>query len=342
MDEPDRLKQRIEELTGWPFVKRPKIVTDTSDCMRIQRGHVIRLNGKDFVVEGNRYESRFGISDQPKYWVFGALELETGKKKILKTVFHEDFNVHIGVFKIHCYRSPEKEAMVLDLVRGDNRFMQGYTELDEAGNNVRIIDCIEGGSIFQYVYSIEKNHEQYFYEDLPPILRKLCRCMEAIKFLHENKTCHGDIRNDHIMIDSKTDNYAWIDFDLCQHVKDFDVWSIGNVINYTVGKGINSFHLILKSKQFSDEIKQSLVSGDGSAFYEYRIINLKKLFPYIPDRLNDILMHFAIAPHERYGTMQQLLDDYYEMLDIHFPAKSPDEENCQGRSNKNPGEGNKP
>jgi len=335
MDEQDRLKQRIEELTGWQNVKRPQIITDTSDCMRIQRGHVVRLNGKDFVIEGNRYESRFGISDQPKYWVFGALELETGKKKIIKTVFHEDFNIHIGIFKIHCYRSPEKEAEVLELVRGDRRFMQGYTEFDSSGNNVRIIDRIEGASIFQYVYNINKKHEQYFYEDLPAILRKLSQCMEAIKLLHDHKTCHGDIRNDHIMIDSKTGIYSWIDFDLCQHVKDFDVWSIGNVINYTVGKGINSFHLVLKSKEFSDEVKQGLIAEDGSAFYEYRIINLKKLFPYIPERLNEILMHFAIKQHDRYATMQELLDDYYEMLDIHFPAVNADDNNSVKDSGEN-------
>ncbi len=341
MDERDRIKKRIEELTGWQFVKKPKIITDTSDCMRIQRGHVVRLDGQDFVIEGNRYESRFGISDQPKYWVFGALELETGKKKILKTVFHEDFNVHIGVFKIHCYRSPEKEARVLELVRGDRRFMQGYTQLDTMGNNVRIIDLIEGASIFQYVYGIDKNHEQYFYEDLPAILWKLSNCMEAIKFLHEQETCHGDIRNDHILIDSKTGDYSWIDFDLNQHVKDFDVWSIGNVINYTVGKGINSFHLVLKSKHFSDKVKQSLTSEDGSAFYEYRIINLIKLFPYIPRRLNDILMHFAIKPHKRYATMQQLLDEYYEMLEIHFASGSIAKKNHDTKSNKSTGENDK-
>ena len=71
-------------------------MTDTSDFMRIQRGDVVRLSGQDFVVEGNRYETRFGISDQPKYWVFGTTDLATGEKNILKTVFHEEFDVHIG------------------------------------------------------------------------------------------------------------------------------------------------------------------------------------------------------------------------------------------------------
>ncbi len=319
MDELDRLVTSIRELTNWPFVKRPQIITDTSDFMRIQRGHVVRVGGRDFVIEGNRYESRFGIGDQPKFWVFGAIDLETGEKKILKAVFHEDFNVHIGVFKIHCFRSPEKEAQVLDLVRGDRRFMQGYTELDDKRNHVRIIDFIKGPTIFHHIFNIEKDHEQYFYEDLPGILRKLTACMEAIRFLHDHDTCHGDIRNDHIIIEVGTGEYRWIDFDLNQHVSDFDTWSMGNILNYASGKGINSFHNVLKSNQFSDKVKRSLKQEDASAFYEYRIINLRKLYPYVSRRLNDILMHFAVKPQGSYATMTQLIEDYKEMLDVDFP-----------------------
>ncbi|MFH2036066.1 MAG: serine/threonine protein kinase [Candidatus Zixiibacteriota bacterium] len=315
-----KLAARINELAQWHFTGIPKIVTDTSDCMRIQRGNIIRLGDRDFVVEGNKYETRFGISDQPKYWVFGAIDLENGQKKIIKTVFHEEFNVHIGVFKIRCYRSPEKEAEVLKLVAGDDRFMQGYTIPDTKNNCIRIIDFIKGKSIFQYVYYIDKNHERYFYEDLPGILRNLLSCMEAIQFLHDNNTCHGDIRNDHILIEPISGKYRWIDFDLNQHVSDFDVWSMGNIINYVAGKGINSFHSVMKSREYSDKVKSSLKSDDGSAFYEYRVINLKKLFPYMPDRLNKILMHFSIKPQGSYENMRQLIEDYREMLEADFPS----------------------
>lgn len=322
MDEQERLQQRIRELTGWPQAGRVRIITDTSDCMRILRGHVVRIGGRDFVIEGNRHETRFGIGDQPKYWVFGAVELETGRHMILKTVFHEEFNVHIGVFRVRCYRSPQKEAHVLDVVRGDRRFMQGYTELDEAGNHVRIIDFIKGPSIFQRIHNSRKSHEAYYHEDLPDILHHLTDCLEAIKYLHDHGTCHGDIRNDHVIIDSETGRYRWIDFDLNQHVSDFDIWSMGNILNYVVGQGINSFHVVLRSDTFSDAVKRSLHPEDGSAFYEYRIINLKKLFPYLSPRLNDILMHFAIKPRGNYRTMDELLGDYREMLGADFPTPS--------------------
>ncbi len=318
MSEREQLRDRIRELTGWSNIGRSQIITDTSDWMRIERGDVLRLDGRDYIVQGNQYETRFGIGDQPKYWVFNALDLETGQAKIIKTVFHEDFHVHIGVFKIHCYRSPEKESRVLELVRGDSRFMQGITTLDEKGNNVRVIDFIRGETQFNHIVGINKPHEQYFHEDLPAILRKLTTSLEAVAFLHKNDLCHGDIRNDHIFIDAGDGGYRWIDFDLLQHVSDFDTWSLGNIINYAVGKGITAFSNVLKSDKFSDEVKATLKPEDASAFFEYRLMNLARLYPYIPDRLNAILEHFTIKPKEFYGNIGQLMDDYYEMLDTEF------------------------
>lgn len=314
----EELADRIQELTGWTSTRRFQIITDTSDWMRIIRGDVLSLGNKYFVVKGNKYETRFGIGEQPKYWVLGALDLENGDEKIIKMVFHEDFNVRIGVFKINCYRSPEKEARVLDMVLGDKRFMQGYTLNDEKGNQVRIIDFIKGETMLQRIHEEPKSHEQFFHEDLPDILLKLTNCFQAIHLLHSNHTCHGDIRNDHILIESGTGQYRWIDFDLNQHVSDFDTWSMGNILNYVVGKGINAFSHVLKGNKFSDEIKRSLTPDDASAFYEYRVMNLRKLYPYIPDRLSDILLHFTIKPKVYYSTMTQLIRDYYKMLEKDF------------------------
>jgi serine/threonine protein kinase len=321
MSETDRIIERVRELTGWENYDRPKIVTDTTDWMRIQRGNILRLDEQEFVIEGNRYETRFGIGDQPKFWVFGAIDLKSGEKKILKMVFLEEFEVRIGIFKIRCFRSPEKEATVLDMVRHDKRFMQGYMVRDDRGNRVRVLDLIRGQTIFNHIYGIDKPHEQYFHEDLPPILHKLVSCMEAIQFLHDRGTCHGDIRNDHVIIDAETGEYRWIDFDLNQNVSDFDIWSLGNILNYSIGKGINSFQIVMKSKQFSDKTKQNLTPGDASAFYEYRVMNLRKLFPYIPESLNNILMHFAIRPKGTYGAVRELAGDFREVLDADFPLE---------------------
>jgi serine/threonine protein kinase len=319
MSQRDELIKKIKEksdITVNP--RRFKIVTDTTDWMQIKRGDVMRFGDMDFVVRGNMYEPRFGIADQPKYWVFGAVDLQTGQEKIIKTVFHEEFYAHIGILRIRCYRSPEKEADVLDFVHGDERFMQGYTVEDENGNIIRIIDFIKGKSFFKYIPSITKSHEQYYYEELPDILRKLYQSFLSIKYLHDNNLCHGDIRNDHIIIESGTGRYRWIDFDLKQDVSDFDMWSFGNILNYTIAKGIITFDHVIKSKDFSNDVKNSLVSSDGSAFYNYRIINLKKIYPYISDTLNNLLMHFAIKPIAYFTSIDEFINYFEDVISKDF------------------------
>ncbi len=321
MSEKLELIEKIETLTGWKInVKRFNIVKDTSDWMNIKRGDLICINNCQYkyVIQGNAYEPRFGIADQPKYWVFHALELETGKEKIIKTVFNEEFYAHIGIFKIRCYRDPIKEANVLDYVKGDMRYMQGDSFIDESGNNVRIIDYIKSHSFFKVIPLIDKSHEQYFREDLPIVLWNLKESIEAIMHLHKLGFCHGDIRNDHILIDSKDQNFRWIDFDLKQDVTDFDLWSIGNILSYAVGKGIITFNQIMKSKEFPKTKLETLVPEDGSAFYNYRIMNYKKLFDYIPEKLSNILLHFTIRPTAFYQSMDEFYDDYCNMLELEF------------------------
>lgn len=321
MTDREQTLNRIKEITGWSISPaRLRIVTDTTEWMNIHRGNVIRLGCGNYAVRGNMSETRFGIDEQPKYWVFSAIDLADGSEKIIKTVFNEEFTAHISILKIRCYRSPEKEGNVLELVTGDDRFMQGITCYDEKGNNVRVIDFIKGKNFFHLIPAISKPHEQYFNEDFPQILWKLLDSIEAIELLHKHKLCHGDIRNDHIIIDGQTGKYRWIDFDLKQDVSDFDLWSIGNILAYATGKGIVTFSTVLKSKAFSEEIKQSLATSDSSAFYEYRIMNLKKIFPYIPERLSRILQHFTIKPIAFYSSIKELLEDYREMLELDFSA----------------------
>lgn len=322
MTEKERIGQRIEELKGWKVnLARLKIVKDTSDWMRITRGDIIRIDEckSDYVVSGNMREPRFGIDDQPKYWVFHATELDTGKDKIIKTVFNEEFYVHISYFKIRCYRDPVKESEVLKLVRGDKRFMQGFSFNDEAGNNVRVIDFIKGKSFFQTIPTIDVMHEEYFNNYLPSILWNLKESIEAILLLHQNGFCHGDIRNDHIFIDSESNKFRWIDFDLKQDVQDFDLWSIGNIISYAVAKGIITLKQAIKSKQFTEDTINQLKAEDGSAFYNYRVMNLSKLFPYIPKRLTNILQHFTLHPTSFYNTLNEFYEEYFDMLEADFP-----------------------
>lgn len=306
---PDGLALRLEELTGWHSARPLQIVTDASDAMRLSRGHVLDLAGRLCAVMGWAYETRFGISDQPKYWVLRCLDLTTGQDLIVKTVFHEEFIARIGPLRIRCYRSPSKESAVLDLVRGDHRFMQGYTVADGVGNRLRVIDLIRGSTIFNHVLEWRESHEQYAAGEMLHLLAKLIPALAGVQMLHEHQLCHGDIRNDHLIIDAETGRLRWIDFDLNQDFSDFDIWSAGNVLAYVVGQGIRSFHQVLRDAAVSDTIKGSLETADASAFYDYRIYNLRKLYPYLPERINDILLHFTVGSDVYYQSLAEVIED---------------------------------
>jgi hypothetical protein len=317
MDDQERvwLSDRIARVSSVAVSDKLEIVTDTTEFMSIHRGQVLKLDGRYFLVTGNIYESRFGLSDEPKYWVKKAVNLETGGQQIIKMVYFEEFQVRIGPLRIRCYRKPHKESQVLDLVRGNPCFMQGSALFDEHGNEVRVIDYIKGKSIYHLVLNSASSHEEYFHTAFPGILRNLNGCFEAIRLLHDNGLCHGDIRNDHILVDQETGRYRWIDFDLTQDFSDFDVWSLGNVLQFCVGMGMRTFHDVIQSEAFPDAVKSRLTSDDAAAFYQHRIMNLQKLFPYIPDRLNDILLHFTINTTRFYESVTQIIIDVGEVLE---------------------------
>jgi serine/threonine protein kinase len=204
--------------------------------MSIERDHVIDLQGDVFLVRCDEREGRFGLGDQPKFWVKRALNLNTGTMHILKLAFQEAFKVQVGSREIRCVRNAEKEGRVLELVRGDDRFMQGRTAYDSRGNLVRVIDFIRGVDLLSHLASIPGGHEQYCQTRLPEILAKVTRSIAGLARLHDAGLCHGDIRNDHLLIESKTGSYRWIDFDLTQDFRDFDIWSIGNVLHCVVAR----------------------------------------------------------------------------------------------------------
>jgi serine/threonine protein kinase len=303
------LRQRIEEVTGRPAPRRLRVLTDTTEFMNIWRGHVLLLEDRHYLVEGDMTEGRFGLDEEPKFWVKRAIDLATGETKILKLVFNEEFRIRIGLLRIRCYRSPEKEAELLDLTRGDLRFMQGTTVRDDRGNPVRIIDYIRGGNLYRHLSDLRMDHETYFRERLPGLLRRLLPAVEAIAHVHASGLLHGDIRNDHLIIDRETGDLRWIDFDLCQDISDFDVWSLGNVLVYAVGKGEHTFHDLAAGRLAPADPGLRFTDEDASAFFVHRIMNLRKLYPWIPADLNEILMHFSFGTSTFYESVEEVLAD---------------------------------
>lgn len=290
---------------------RFKIITDTSDFFRLDYNDVVLLGNEPFWVKGYEKEGRFGLDDEPKYWVRRAVELRGGQACILKLVFHEAFETRIGEVVVKCFRSPAKEARILDLVRGHPNFMHGRWLLDQAGNNVRILEYIRGRRYDQLIEELAcADHEEYFHRHFPRVLAVFIEMTRAIKFLHDRGEKHGDIRRDHILWDHETNTPRWIDFDYnYQHgelLGGFDLHGLGNLLIFLAGCG----DVLLADLQAQQpRLYERLTAEDLGISYRNRVANLRKVYPYLPESLNLVLRHFSQGADLFYEDVDQMLGD---------------------------------
>ncbi|MBW1721858.1 MAG: protein kinase [Deltaproteobacteria bacterium] len=298
-----------------------RLFTDTSDIFSIDRGDIIQIGEKRYRVTGHERERRFGMDD-PKFWVKRAVDLETGEKKILKLTFLESFETSLGGAKITCFRNPDKEARILEAVREHPHFMQGRAFRDEKENIIRVLDIVHGPNFFLYTDALEMSHQHYFENHFPVILKKLIKAFEAIRHLHHLGFKHGDIRNDHLMVENETGNYVWIDFDYdyeaLENPYSLDIFGLGNVLINAVGKGFHAIEMIRKDTMVYGDLKDRLDRDDFSIIFKRRFVNLKKLYPYIPKSLNDIIMHFSIGANVYYEQVEEMLEDLNRCLYTDF------------------------
>ena len=295
--------------------------TDTSNFFSIDYGDIIVVDGKRYRVTGHEREYRFGLED-PKFWVKRAVDSETGEKKIIKLSFFESFEIHLGGVRISCFRNPEKEGEILELVKDHPHFMHGKAYRDLMGNNIRVIDPVHGQNFFIYIGSMGMDHETYFFNSLPDILKKLVKALEAIRFLHIHGHKHGDIRNDHLIMEQETANYVWIDFDYDYYTEEnpfgLDIIEIGNILLYAIGKGFHTMSMIKGNRALYGDLVSRVEPGDFSILNKRRFMNLRKLYPYIPVHMNDILAHFSMGAEIFYESMEEILEDLNRCLYLGF------------------------
>jgi hypothetical protein len=298
------------------FPRRIRVITDTSDFFRVEYDDILMLQGRPYLMRNNEKEGRFGLDDEPKFWVRRSIDLLDGTNKIIKMVFHEKFSVRVGDITFNCVRSPRKEARILEAVRGHPRFMQGFSARDKAGNTIRIIDYIRGRRLFDRIPETGSNHEDYFFNNFSSILDEYIDLVKAIKFLHDRREKHGDIRADHLIHDRETGRYRWIDFDFNYiHRENFfgyDIFGLGNILSYITGRGDITLQVL---QQENAPVLKHLTSGDFNIIFNNRIVNLKKIYPYIPESLNRVLLHFSLEANLFYENTAQLLSDLQEVKD---------------------------
>ena len=201
-------------------------------------------------------------------------------------------------------------SIILKLVNEHRNFMHGISAADEKGNIVRVADYIFGKSLSNHIADIKERHETYFYEKFPGILENFVECVEAIRFLHDHGEKHGDIRRDHILIDRHSGRYRWIDFDYNyrhrENIYGYDLFGLGNVLIYIVGKGDVTLNDL---NQLDPAIISRLDDEDLNIVFRNRLVNLKKIFPYIPESLNHVMLHFSRGAHWFYEHTDQLIQD---------------------------------
>jgi len=305
------IRERIARHAGADKVPAHfKIIADTSDFFRVDHNDVVVLGAGAYWIKGYEKEGRFGLDDEPKYWVRRAVDLADRSTKIIKLVFHEQFETRIADLTITCFRSPKKEARILDLVNNHPNFMHGTWTQDSAGNIVRILEYIPGRRYDEIVAEYGGDHEEYFHRFFPAVLADYIELVQAIKFLHDHGEKHGDIRRDHIIHDRERGVNRWIDFDYTyQHGESmfgFDLQGLGNILIFLAGRGD-----VLVPDLYRDqrEVFDTLWGEDLNISYKNRVANLRKIFPYIPASLNRVLLHFSRGAGLYYETTDQMLED---------------------------------
>jgi hypothetical protein len=311
----DLSQQQIHDMAqrwlpaGWKG-RRLKVHTDTTEFFDIGYGDVILLDGRPYLIRNSAREGRFGLDDEVKHWVKRGIDLACGDMCIVKLVFYEKFKTTVGGIAFDCFRSPRKEARILDLVKDHPHFMHGISILDEKQNPVRVLEYITGKTLAGHVEDLTQDHETYFHETLPEILGQYLKCLEAIRFLHEHGEKHGDIRRDHILIDKQSGHYRWIDFDYNyrhrENIYGYDLFGLGNILLFIVGKGDV---LLYDLKQREALVLDRLHEGDCNIVFHNRVANLQKVYPYIPEAMNQVLLHFSHGAHWYYERVDQLIED---------------------------------
>jgi len=295
-------------------MKQP--ITDTSDFFSIDSGDELLVGDRIYRITGFERERRFG-SEDPKFWVKRAIDTTTGERKIIKLAFFEKFETILSGVSILCYRDPDKESAILALTKGNPFFMQGETFKDFKNNNIRVLDIVRGNNFYVMLEQIHMDHQAYFYTLFPDILKNLIQSFEALRLLHVNGFRHGDVRNDHVMVENATGNYVWIDFDYDfstpENPYSLDLFGVGNIMLYAVGMGFHELNMIIDDTNKYPGVADRMDVNDFSIMYKSRLMNLKKLFPYIPDSLNNILCHFTRGADIFYEHIDEILDDMHHV-----------------------------
>jgi hypothetical protein len=91
-----------------------------------------------------------------------------------------------------------------------------------------------------------------------------------------------------------------------------DLYGLGNVLLFTAGNGFFNLTDMAACLPPNTPGDTCLEPEDFSLFFAHRVMNLKKLFPYIPESLNRVLMRFSHKVEVLYRDVEELIVDLEE------------------------------
>jgi len=118
-------------------------------------------------------------------------------------------------------------------------------------------------------------------------------------------------------VERDTGRYRWIDFDYDYKEKDdltsHDVFEMGTLLAFVVGKDYLSYSQL---KRISPEIASNLKPSDMLAIFPNQVANLKLVYPYIHDQINEIILRFAQGSQHEYSDAHMLAADIARVSEL--------------------------
>jgi hypothetical protein len=146
----------------------------------------------------------------------------------------------------------------------------------------------------------------------PGLLQFFLRSLYALDYLHRLGLRHGDVRTGHLILDEDARRLRWIDFDydfiFYEAPFALDLLGVGNILSDLVGKCERTIHNLRLNRSLISAIDR-LGPEDFSVIEPTRLMNWRKLYPYIPEELNSVLMHFATAAERYYESAGEIAED---------------------------------
>ncbi|NEP84810.1 MAG: hypothetical protein F6K39_45925, partial [Okeania sp. SIO3B3] len=115
---------------------------------------------------------------------------------------------------------------------------------------------------------------------------------------------------------SGTNQLKWIDFDYNytyqgrENIFGYDIFGLGNVFTFITARGDVLIEDLQKNKP---NIYNQININDRNIIFRNRVVNLKKIYPYIPQELNLILLHFGINANMFYLNTGEFLSSLIDV-----------------------------